>query len=149
MLDIIVKYLVSRWRLSVDTTLGGSQWSLGALRATCRAAFVECNKYILDRAASHGSLSGMVKLAGLGYLPTPFTCFFAALHGHLTCLIFAHSILKAPLGAALKAAARFDHRGIIEYSQQACWVEIIPNSETGKLFKWTKKDQEKYMEPFQ
>ena len=149
MLAIIVEYLVSQWRLSVDTTLGGSQWSLGALRSTCRAAFDECNKYILDRAASYGSLSGMVKLAGLGYLPTPFTCFFAALHSHLTCLIFAHGILKAPLGPALSVAVKFKHHTLIEYAQQACWTALIARSETDKVLQWTKQAQEEYMEPFQ
>ncbi len=63
----------------------------------------------------------MMALVAQGVEPTSDTCEAAALHGQLASLIYSHTVLRAPLGVSLEAAAIGDHGCIIDYAVFVGW----------------------------
>lgn len=96
-------------------------WSLSAMRLVCKSTKRLCDGKMLNYLASKGKIKYMMALVAQGVVPTRDTCEAAALHGQLASLVYSHTVLRAPLGVSLEAAAIGDHGCIIEYAVFVGW----------------------------
>lgn len=120
----------------------GCQLSLASLRLVCQVAKRVCDQYIVDHASFMGSVSGMVKLYGLGFRPTDICCHLAASRGNLSCLIYAYQNLYVPLGESLSIAQSRGFKHILNFARRAGW-RLAP----AKLeLRWTDDDQVEYFD---